>query len=60
MSVTDYDETVYTKMYKGSGNEIKVRNVYRRCLCFFFIKPRLVKKKSMDFVYLLIVVWSIY
>ena len=65
MTVTDYDETIYTKMFKGSENEIKVPMFINAACVLFLIKPLWVKNKSlinlfMDFFYLLIVVWSIY
>ena len=65
MTVTDYDETIYTKMFKGSENEIKVPMFINAAYVLFLIKPLWVKNKSlinlfMDFFYLLIVVWSIY
>ena len=47
MTVTGYDETIYTKMFKGSENEIKVPMFINAACVLFLIKPLWVKNKSL-------------
>ena len=44
--MTDYDGTIYTKMYKRCENEIKVPMFIIAACVLFLIKPWWVKNKS--------------
>ena len=47
MIVTDYDETIYTKMFKGSEYEIEAPMFIIAACVLFLIKPLLVENKSL-------------